>query len=64
MNYYIETYQNGTRLIGSDFTKIVRNCKSNKKLNNAIESHKIYLVALSNIKPFLKSGYQIKTNPF
>lgn len=64
MNYYIETYQNDTQLLGSDFTKIVKNCKSAKKLNNAIQSHRAYLTALSDIKPFLKNGYKIKFKPF
>jgi hypothetical protein len=60
MNYYITTYQNGQRLLGSDFTKIVRNCKSEKKLVNAVNLHKQTLRALLNIKPFLDNGYTIK----
>lgn len=46
MNYYIETYQDGKQLLGSDFTKIVRNCKSRVKLNNAIKTHENSLNAL------------------
>jgi hypothetical protein len=64
MNYYIETYQNGTQLLGSDFTKIVRNCKSNLKLQNAINKHISSLNSLMKIKPYLKNGYTLKTIKF
>ena len=64
MNYYITTYQNEKQLLGSDFTKIVRNCKSETKLVNAINLHKQTLRTLLNIKPFLNNGYTIKINKF
>jgi len=60
MNYYITTYQNEKQLLGSDFTKIVKNCKTERKLTNAINLHKQTLRALLNIKPFLENGYTIK----
>lgn len=63
MNYYIETWQNGIQLLGSDYTKIVRNCRSKKKLNNAIDSHKTYLKTLASLKPNL-IDLTIKTTPF
>lgn len=64
MNYYIETYQNGKQLLGSDFTTIVRDCKTNRKLNNAIKSHYERLESLRTIKPFLNNGFYIKTVNF
>lgn len=47
MNYYIQTYQNGRQLLGSDFTTLVRDCKTNRKLNNAINRHKKHLESLN-----------------
>lgn len=64
MNYYITTYQNDQQLLGSDFTKIVKNCKSEKKLVNAVNLHKQTLRTLLNIKPFLANGYTIKIHKF
>jgi hypothetical protein len=64
MNYYIETYQDGRQLLGSDFTKIVRNCKTDRKLNNAIKAHKQHLQSLVSINPFLSNGYELKTVKF
>lgn len=64
MNYYIETYHNGRQLLGSDFTKIVRNCKTNRKLNNAIAAHKKHLQSLVATKPYLNEGYDLKTVKF
>ncbi len=64
MNYYIETYQDGKQLLGSDFTKTVRNCKSERKLKNAIETHKQTIESLKAIKPFLNKGYELKTVSF
>ena len=64
MNYYITTYQNDQQLLGSDFTKIVKNCRSEKKLINAVNLHKSTLRALLNIKPFLENGYTIKIQKF
>lgn len=60
MNYCITTYQNEKQLLGSDFTKIVKNCKTKKKLINAVNLHKSTLRTLLNIKPFLENGYTIK----
>lgn len=64
MNYYIETYQNGRQLLGSDFTRIVRNCKTDRKLNNAIKAHKNHLQSLTTINPYLNKGYELKTVKF
>lgn len=64
MNYYITTYQKDQQLLGSDFTKIVKNCRSEKKLINAVNLHKQTLRALLNIKPFLENGYTIKIQKF
>lgn len=64
MNYYIETYQNGYQILGSDFTKIVKGCKSIIKLQNAIKLHKNSLESLKSIKPYLCNGYEIKVIPF
>ena len=60
MYYCITTYQNEKQLLGSDFTKIVKNCKSKNKLINEINLHKQTLKTLLNIKPFLNNGYTIK----
>jgi len=65
MNYYIETYQNGVQLLGSDYTKIVKDCKSKVKLNNAVRFHKANLASLAvNIHPSLNNGYELKVVPF
>jgi outer membrane phospholipase A len=64
MNYYIKTYQNEKQLLGSDFTKIVKNCKNETKLINAINLHKSTLRTLLNIKSFLENGYTIKVQKF
>lgn len=64
MNYFIETYQDGKQLLGSDFTSIVRDCKTGRKLKNAIARHHRRVKALISIKPFLLNGYEIKTAKF
>lgn len=64
MNYYIETYQDGKQLLGSDFTKIVKDCKTDRKLKNAVKAHKLHLELLKGIKPFLNNGYEVKTVSF
>lgn len=64
MNYAITTYQNGKQLLGTDFTKIVKNCKSPVKLNNALRQHKDNLKRLENIKPYLVNGYTILINKY
>lgn len=64
MNYYIETYQNGKQLLGSDFTKIVRDCKTSRKLNNAIKLHTFSIESLKSIKPYLNNGYEVKAVKF
>lgn len=60
MTYFIETYQNGKPLLGSDFTTIVKNCRGDIKLKNAIIRHNNRLISLSNIKPFLLNKYSLK----
>ena len=60
MNYYIETYQDGKQLLGSDFTTIVRDCKTGRKLDNAVKRHTCKLNNLKAIRPFLNAGYDVK----
>jgi hypothetical protein len=68
MTYYIETYQNSTQLLGSDFTTVVRNVhtgENGRKMLNAKIMHADKLRRLKNIHPSLSKGYHIeitKTN--
>ena len=59
MNYYIETYQDGKQLLGSDFTTIVKNA-GKIKLQNAIKRHDQRLKSLSSLKTSLLKGYEIR----
>ena len=60
MNYLITTYQDNERVLGTDFSKIVKNCKTEKKLINAVNLHKQTIRTLMTIKPFLNNQYTIK----
>lgn len=61
--YILETHQNGKQLLGSDYSRIVRDCKSTVKLNNAVNLLGESLESLKSIKPFLNDGYQIIVKP-
>lgn len=60
MTTYIETFQDGKKLLGSDFTVIVRNATP-RKIANAKNNLESYLKRLVNIKPYLSAGWEIKS---
>ncbi len=61
MIHYIETFDNeGRQLLGSDFTTIVRDAKTQKKVANAIKRHRLRVENLKTIKPSLNNGYSIQ----
>lgn len=64
MNYYIETYQDGKQLLGSDFTTIVRDAKTGRKLRNRIKSHIARMYSLRAIKSHLNKPYSILVRDF
>ena len=57
---FIQTFQNGAQLLGSDMTTVVHNCDTARKLGNAINRHIKRLQLLEDIHPNLKSNYTIK----
>lgn len=61
MNYYIQTWQNGVQLLGTDYSRIVRDCKTSRKLNNAIKQHKENLLRLHIVHPNLNEPYEVKS---
>jgi len=57
---FFQTYQENNQLLGSDFTTIVTNCNTQRKLDNAIARHIKKINSLITIKPFLKGGFQVR----
>jgi hypothetical protein len=53
---YIETYLNGSQLIGSDFTRVLPLGLGKIALNNRMTSHKQHVSNLFKIKPYLTKG--------
>lgn len=61
--YYVETWIDGKQSLGSDYTRIVHNCKSTTKLKNAINNLTNYLEMLKSIHPHI-TDYVLKVIPF
>jgi hypothetical protein len=57
---FIETWQDGVQLLGSDMTSICKDITTKKKLDNAIKSHVERLKQHTSIHPNLSRNYQLK----
>lgn len=62
MDYVLQTYQDGKQLLGSDFSRIVRNATP-RKIDRETQSLTAYLYALASLKCYLKEGFVIKAVP-
>lgn len=57
-----ETYHNNILQVGGDFTTTVRNCDTQRRLDNAIKKHFEKLNSQKDNYHFLKGNYKVKYN--
>lgn len=50
MNYIIESFEDGKQVLGSDYSRIIRNAKTMKKVQNAMMLLKDYHSKMINKK--------------
>lgn len=63
MRKYIETWHNGSQLLGSDYTIVINSNLGKKAVQNRINQLVKRIEQLKSIKPFLKIGtIEIKVN--
>lgn len=62
MDYILETFIDGKQQLGSDFSRIVRDVRSNRKIDNAKRALVDSLFKLKKIKPYMIGAtIEIKT---